>query len=941
MGFSVIFQYNYNAMLVITKSASARAARDYFDKSLRIGDYYREGERVAGVWHGAAAARLGLAGEVRRGQFCALVENRHPATREQLTPRQKADRVPGFDFTFTAPKSVSVLYALTGDERITEALRHAVREAMAEVEREMKTRVRAKGRNEDRVTGNMAWVEFLHHTARPIGGIPDPHLHIHAYAMNLTFDAVEKRWKAAQIGDIKGEAIYYEATFHAALAKRLAGLGYGIERHGRFFEIAGIDRDLIGRFSQRRDVVEAAAAAEGQADNPEAKRLLSRLTREKKADSLSIEELRDVWKARLYPRQRASLDAVVASARHGPAKGAAGDVRRLTALELGEALRSDSAVPEKAVLAAILQRGFGELTPAVARAGLDAAGVIRGSVGGRTWITTLSAHAQERRIVAFARDGRNTRAPLGAGSYRIATDWLNAQQRAAISHIWQSQDRVILLRGGAGVGKTTLMGEAVAGLAAGGHKCFVFASTVPATEVLKAEGFKAAQTIQKLIAAPTAQAEVGRNAAIWVDEAGLVDMATMEKLFALADANDWRLILSGDERQHTPVQRGDAMRLLKERAHLPVAEVSEIVRQRGAYKRAVQSIEGGLVDDGWKKLEAMGAIVEATGEARVDRLADDYLKALRAGDTVLVVAPTNRERQAVTEKIRDTLKRDGRLENKERSVVFLRNLYWTVGAKSDGERYRPGLIIRFRQNASCAVAGDVLSVEGAGSSADTLRARDAEGRTREIPLALADRFEVYEGETRHFAIGDRVRCVERCPLADGGQLSKGSFHTIAGFTATGDIMLDRDRVVRRGYPFLDHGYASTSVSAQGLTVNTVLVAMGATSVPAMSREQFYVSVSRGKREVRLYVDDIAQVREAVRHSSARPSAHDLIEGKIRPDGTRAARLKEWRRRLSRTAEEMARSRGLAVDADLVRSARDEVVAEYHGRVREHAAELGE
>ena len=493
-------------MLVITKSASARAARDYFDKSLRIGDYYREGERVAGVWHGAAAARLGLAGEVRRGQFCALVENRHPQTREQLTPRQKADRVPGFDFTFTAPKSVSVLYALTGDDRITGALRHAVRDAMAEVEREMKTRVRAKGRNEDRITGNMAWVEFLHHTARPIGGIPDPHLHIHAYAMNLTFDQVERRWKAAQIGDIKGEAIYYEATFHAALARRLAALGYGISRQGRFFEIAGIERDLIDRFSQRRDIVEAAAAAEGQGDNPEAKRVLSRLTREKKAENLSIEELRDVWKARLYPRQREALDAVVAKARHGLVPHERHDVRRLMAIELEEALRSESAVSEKSVLAQVLQRGFGALTPADARAALDAAGVIRGSVGGRTWITTLAAHAQERRIVTFARDGRNTRAPLGAGSYRIASDWLNPQQRAAIAHIWHSQDRVIVLRGGAGVGKTTLMGEAVAGLAAGGHRCFVFASTVPATEVLKAEGFKAAQTIQKLISNPTAQA---------------------------------------------------------------------------------------------------------------------------------------------------------------------------------------------------------------------------------------------------------------------------------------------------------------------------------------------------------------------------------------------------------------------------------------------------
>jgi hypothetical protein len=140
---------------------------------------------------------------------------------------------------------------------------------------------------------------------------------------------------------------------------------------------------------------------------------------------------------------------------------------------------------------------------------------------------------------------------------------------------------------------------------------------------------------------------------------------------------------------------------------------------------------------------------------------------------------------------------------------------------------------------------------------------------------------------------------------------------------------------------MDHGYSSTSVSSQGLTVNTVLVAMGSESVPAMSREQFYVSVSRGKRRVRLYVDDVKEVREAVQHSSARSSAHDLVEGKIKTEDTRAQRLKEWRRRLTRTAERMVRERGAELDADVMREASLEVQVEYLGRMRDHAPELGE
>jgi hypothetical protein len=475
-------------------------------------------------------------------------------------------------------------------------------------------------------------------------------------------------------------------------------------------------------------------------------------------------------------------------------------------------------------------------------------------------------------------------------------------------------------------------------LATAGQKCFVFASTIPATEVLRSEGFEAAQTVQRLIASRELQAEVGRDAVIWVDEAGLVDMETMAKLFAMAGAHNWRVVLSGDERQHSPVRRGDALRLLQQRAHLPLAEVSEIVRQRGDYKRAVQSIEGGDVMDGWKQLEAMGAIVECDGAQRIERLAADYVQALETGDSVLVVAPTNRERQEVTETIRSALKREGVLATEEQDWRFLRNLYWSTEAKADGERYRSGLVVRFRQNARGVVAGEEFVVEGV-SDQGKLFGRDRAGQVREIPLASPARFDVYAMEQRGFAVGDRVRMVERCPTADGGELTKGSFHVIERFTKEGDAVMGRGHIVPRAFAFMDHGYSSTSVSAQGLTVNTVLVAMGARSVPAMSQEQFYVSVSRGKRRVRLYVDDVKEVREAVRHTSARPSAHDLVEGRIAAVSTRADRLRAWRRRLNRVAERMARDRGAELDAGLLRDAREEALIEYQGRIRSHAAEL--
>src|ERR1035438_3421567 len=105
-------------MLRITPSTSAKGAKEYFTQSLTRDDtgYYHEGQELAGQWGGKGAAVLGLSGPVSQSDFFALVENRNPGTGEQLTPRNKAGRRIGFDFTFSSPKSVSVLYELTGDE---------------------------------------------------------------------------------------------------------------------------------------------------------------------------------------------------------------------------------------------------------------------------------------------------------------------------------------------------------------------------------------------------------------------------------------------------------------------------------------------------------------------------------------------------------------------------------------------------------------------------------------------------------------------------------------------------------------------------------------------------------------------------------------------------------------------------------------------------------
>src|SRR3984893_17266262 len=162
-------------MIRITQQDNAGAAKRYYSTA----DYYSEGQELVGSWGGKGASRLGLEGTVDKFSFERLCDNLDPRTGEPLTVRTRTERRVGYDFTFSVPKSVSLLYTMSGDQDIMNAFRGAVDETMREIETEMKTRVRRELQNADRTTGNMVWAEFIHTTSRPVDGLPDPHLHAH------------------------------------------------------------------------------------------------------------------------------------------------------------------------------------------------------------------------------------------------------------------------------------------------------------------------------------------------------------------------------------------------------------------------------------------------------------------------------------------------------------------------------------------------------------------------------------------------------------------------------------------------------------------------------------------------------------------------------------------------------------------------------------------
>ena len=845
-------------MLRIRPNNSVAQAKTYFSSP----DYYLgDGEQeLTGQWRGEGARMLGLDGEIKENDWHTLCENINPQTGKRLTARQKANRTIGYDWNFHVPKSVSLLYAMTRDERILDAFRESVDETMRDAEADMATRVRKAGKDENRVTGNMIWGEHIHLTSRPVDGVPDPHLHAHCFVLNATFDGKEQAWKAGQFQDLKRDAPYFEAVFHARLSHRLAELGLPIERTRKGWELAGIARGLVEKFSRRKAQVDEKARELGIVD-PEVKSDLVVKTRERKQKSLKMPELQKLWRERMTQQEREAL-ASLADKLGGDAEPRSRNAsERAVEYAVGHAFERRSVMPERELLAIALKQAVGQATVEQVLDQAAKSDLIVGERNGRRMATTRSVLKEERRVIEFAKEGRGTCKPLAKG-WKIKRTELNEGQRNAVCHVAESRDRVIIVRGVAGVGKTRLMREATDAIETSGRKVFAFAPSSDASRnKLREDGFKDADTVSMLLKNEKLQQETAGQV-IWIDEAGQLGMKTMAQLFALAEKIDARLLLTGDRRQHASVERGSPLRLLEEEAGLVTAEVKEIKRQSGKYKDAIKALSEGRVTDGFKRLDDLGWVRQIPDGERDRRLAADYLQSIIVDrKTAIVVSPTHAEGNRITTAIRDALRKKGKLKTEERTFRVLENANLTEAERTDAINYLPGDVLVFHQNAKGGfIRGQQLTVE----------------HGKPLPLDEAARFQMFHATTLNLSAGDMLRITRNGHRKH--RLDNGAIYQVKGFSKRGDIVLANGWVIDKNFGHLAYGYVVTSHASQGRDVKRVFVGQSSQSFAASSREQFYVSASRGEEQVIVYTDDKKALLEAVSESDERLSATELMNG---------------------------------------------------------------
>ena len=358
----------------------------------------------------------------------------------------------------------------------------------------------------------------------------------------------------------------------------------------------------------------------------------------------------------------------------------------------------------------------------------------------------------------------------------------------------------------------------------------------------------------------------------------------MQALLRLAKERNARVVLSGDTRQHGAVEASDALLAIERHGGVKPVELQTIRRQDPAlgrdnearthikrYRKAVESAAAGRLTESFERLDKMGAVVGCGVGEQADKLADEYLRLVEQDASAVVVSQTWTEVHRVNSRVRDVLKRKGLLGANDASVQVLERLDLTNAQKRDERFYPQDSVIVFNQKVREAEPGAKGTLSGILKSGLLV---DVGGRFVTVTNKMLDHVSVCQTRDIAVASGDRLHLKANRKLASGGRVTNGELVAVKSVRSDGSIELADGRVLDAGFREFLPGYAVTSYGSQGKTVDHVLFS-DSTIKAATNAQQWYVTISRGRRGIRIFTPDKEQLRENVTRSGHRPLAVEL------------------------------------------------------------------
>lgn len=892
------------------KGTPANIARYY-----TVGDYYTKGGDEHSEWGGALAEDLGLSGKVDPAILKDMLAGK--VSDQQLGRRRKdgvIEHHPGWDFAVNAPKSVSIMALVTGDGRILDLHEKAVSTALDYLEEHASLRRREDGEVQHHTTGRLLFARFTEHASREL----DPHLHTHVVVLNMTNEASGRSMASLETRAMFAEQMTAGQIYRNDLARGLRELGYEIDYDPRsgLFEIRGVPKDLIQRFSQRAEQIDAHAkehGLEGQAE----RRQSFYATRPKK-ETISLEGLHRQWLQRsgrhgdnlvdlreevdrrgeqtVGPDGAHIARTMLFGIRHAENREAVNNLgtllRGALASEVGSVRlsdirpRADEHERRRKLLATHQPTGDGVL------------------VRGRTTRATARMELSLTQHLALALDDARPIATADRLSGALERSRFNGAQEQALAQVALSRDRVNGIHGVAGAGKSTLV-KVLIESATPGTTAVAMAPTSSAAAELGEKAGIPSRTVASMLASG------GRGLTpdhlLVVDEAGQLGNRQAQRILELSRVSGARVLFLGDNKQTGAIEQGKAFWLLQ-RLGMPTAQLTEAVRQQTrTMKTAVSAARSG---DYAASLASLDRIVTQDKPEELARSLVGEWKHLnaksRSGTNILVL--DNATRLIVNSLVREALKKEGVVAAEETRLAIL-----SPGGMGDEEKrmarfYSGGQVVIFsRDNAGAGIARDteyrVVRVERDGRGRQVVKLADEQGRTLywDPRRGSVRQVNVFKAEDRNLARGDRIQW--RLVNHELGlkNAERGSVERLEGTVAT--IRWDRGRRVSEvdlsKHKTWDHGYAETVYSAQSKTYDRVYV-LAPLGSSLVNGQNYYTAITRARFGVKLWTQNAGKLAAKLSENSGEKSSALEGRGRLERDGVKAfgqrhsARLQEAR-----------------------------------------------
>ena len=888
-------------MLTISKPLSAGQVRAYHAEEFTNAkeNYYTEGERIAGQWHGRLAEQWGLTGEVREEHFQRLSEGNHPVSAEPLVRHQTAreylneqgqrvktmEHRAGWDATFSAPKSVSLTALVGADDRVRDAHRESVGVALDELERYVQGRL--GGNLPAETTGKWVAARFEHDSARPVEGYAAPQLHTHVVFFNLT-ETANGETRAVQPRELYRTQQYATAVYRSELAARLKGLGYEIERgESGQPEVRGYSKEYLAASSPRRQQIEKLLAQENRR-GAGAAQIVAHRTREAKLD-FSRDEMQQRHRE-MAERFGNQAEAIVQSTHgkgHSHEEQSGKAVTRAVTYSREKNLEREAVADERALLRDALKRSMGEATFGELKTEFEKRVRLGDFVEkhhhapGRAF-TTAQMISYEHDTINAMREGQDKHTAVVSVETRRAIErkhgHLSSAQRQAVEQVLSSGDQVTALEGVAGAGKTTSLAAIRDAAEREGYRVQGFAPTSRAAQKLSEAGIESA-TLQRYIAQREGQWQHGQKRLYVLDESSLASTKQMNEFLHRLSEND-RILLVGDKRQHEAVEAGKPYQQLQD-AGIRTARLDEILRQKDpTLKQVVEHLSRGDIHSAMEQLNAQGRVHELTDrDERLAEIAHEYAK---EPEGTLVVSPDNQSRKEINDAIHHAMQTAGRVKPEEHVVRVLMARQEITGADRQwASQYESGDVVRYTKGSKAhgIGAGEYARVRAVDHTENrVIVERDNGERVNYDPRRLHG-VTLYRETDRAFSRGDRVQFTAPDRARHVANRELGTIEKI-DVHGTLQVRLDSGRSVTfnaKQNPHFDHGYAVTSHSSQGQTADRVLIHVDTEHVGErlLNQRLAYVAVSRARYDAQIYTDDGFKLREALSQDISKNTALEV------------------------------------------------------------------